>query len=135
MMRSRVIVADDHPSMLERIVTMLSTEHEIVAAVTNGQAAVDAAKVLQPDVVILDISMPLLSGLEVAARLVNGHETPRIVFLTVHEDPEFVEAARSVGARGYVLKKMLIADLLPTVRLVLDGQQAFPAMTGSAAHR
>jgi DNA-binding NarL/FixJ family response regulator len=126
MTRFRVLIADDHPSLLKRVVEILEAEYDIVAAVTDGLAAVDAATVLQPDVVVLDISMPILSGLEAAARLAEGGSASRIVFLTVHEDPEFVEAARSVGALGYVLKRTITADLLPAIRLVLDGQPAFP---------
>jgi DNA-binding NarL/FixJ family response regulator len=129
MSRRRVLIADDHPSILERVSEILSGDYEIVAAVGDGLAAVDAATVLQPDVVVLDISMPILSGLEVAARLADCARVPRIVFLTVHEDPEFVEAARNVGASGYVLKRTIAADLLPAIRLVLEGQAAFPAVS------
>jgi DNA-binding NarL/FixJ family response regulator len=127
MVRSRVLIADDHPSLLERVAEILAAEYEIVAAVSDGLAAVDAATLLQPDVVVLDISMPILSGLEAAARLVDGGCVSRIVFLTVHEDPEFVEAARNVGALGYVLKRTIGADLLPALELVLRGHSAFPS--------
>jgi DNA-binding NarL/FixJ family response regulator len=128
MRRRRVLVADDHPSVLERVSTMIGSEYEVVGAVADGLAAVDAAIVLRPDVVVLDISMPLLNGLEAAGRIVGGGVTARIVFLTVHEDPEFVEAARSAGAHGYVLKRAISAELLPAIRLALDGQYSFPQL-------
>jgi DNA-binding NarL/FixJ family response regulator len=134
MPRYRVVVADDHPIMLERVSRILSDDYDVVAAVGDGRAAVDAAAVLQPDIVILDISMPSLNGLEVAARLADCARVPRIVFLTVHEDPEFVDAARRVGACGYVLKRTVAGDLLPAIRLVLEGQPAFPALSDERTH-
>jgi DNA-binding NarL/FixJ family response regulator len=133
MARSRVLIADDHPVILERVSQVLGAEYEIVGTVSDGLAAVDAAVLLQPDVLILDISMPILTGLEAAARLSDGGCVPRIVFLSVHEDPEYLEAARSVGAYGYVLKRMITADLLLAVRHVLNGEQAFPATVRLAA--
>src|SRR2546421_7902646 len=133
MTRSRVLIADDHPTVLEHVTDMVSTEYEVVAAVSDGLAAVDAAVVLQPDVVILDVSMPVLNGLEVAARLIDGQHVPRIVFLTVHEDPEFLEAARNVGAHGYVVKRTITGDLLPAIRVVLSGGFAFPSASTVAA--
>jgi DNA-binding NarL/FixJ family response regulator len=129
---SRVLIADDHPSVLARVSELVVSEFDVVAAVTNGQAALDAAAALQPDVLILDISMPILSGLEAAARLVGRGNAPPIVFLTVHEDAEFVDAARSVGARGYVLKRSITTDLLPAIRRVLDGESAFPHISEAA---
>jgi DNA-binding NarL/FixJ family response regulator len=126
MKRPRILIADDHPHVLECISVLLASEYDVVAAVSDGQAAVNAAVVLRPDVVILDISMPVLSGLQAAARLVDGACQASIVFLTVHEDPAFLEAARNVGARGYVLKRTIAADLLPAIRLVLEGRPAFP---------
>jgi DNA-binding NarL/FixJ family response regulator len=128
MARSRVLIADDHPIVLERVSAMLESEFEIVAAVSDGLAAVDAALVLQPDLAILDISMPILSGFEAAARIADGGRAPRILFLTVHEDPEFVEAARSVGAHGYVVKRTIAAELLTAVRRILNGEPAFPTL-------
>jgi DNA-binding NarL/FixJ family response regulator len=128
MTKRRVIIADDHPSILQRVTEMLSADYEIVAAVGDGSAAVDAAYVLQPDLIVLDISMPVMTGLEAAARIAAIAPPPPILFLTVHEDPVFLEAARQVGACGYVLKRALAADLLPAIKRVLDGQSVFPAL-------
>ena len=132
MVRFKVLIADDHPSLLERIAEILQADYDIVAAVSNGLAAVDAASVLQPDVVILDISMPILSGLDAAAQLSDSGCASRIILVSVHEDPEFVEAARNAGAHGYVVKRMMTADLLPAVRGVLRGQTAFPVLSKTA---
>jgi DNA-binding NarL/FixJ family response regulator len=128
MTKRRVVIADDHPTILQRVVEMLSAEYEIVAAVGDGLAAVDAACALQPDLIVLDISMPGMTGLEAAARIAAFAPPPPILFLTVHEDPVFFEAARQVGACGYVLKRALAADLLPATRRVLDGQSVFPVL-------
>jgi DNA-binding NarL/FixJ family response regulator len=126
MARTRVLIADDHPSVRQHVSEMLQADYEIVGAVSDGLAAVDAAVVLRPDVVVLDISMPILNGLEAAARLCEGGSPPRIVFLTVHQDADFLDAARSVGAHGYVVKRTMNADLLPAIKLVLAGGTAFP---------
>jgi DNA-binding NarL/FixJ family response regulator len=130
MPRFRVLLADDHPAILARVSDLLSSEFDVVAAVGNGQAAVDAATLLQPDLVILDVSMPVLNGLDAAARIADGSSRPHIMFLTVHEDAEFLDAARSVGAQGYVVKRTLAGDLLPAIRLVLSGQSAYPLAHG-----
>ena len=126
MARTRVLIADDHPHVRSHVSEMLQADYEVVGAVSDGLAAVDAAEVLRPDIVVLDISMPILNGLEAAARLVEGGSPPRIVFLTVHHDADFLDAARSVGAQGYVVKRTMNADLLPAIKLVLAGQTAFP---------
>jgi DNA-binding NarL/FixJ family response regulator len=132
MSRPRVLLADDHPSMLERTIRLVAEEFDIVSAANNGRAALDAAVVLQPDVVVLDISMPVMSGLEAAARISELAHPPRIVFLTVHDDPAFVEAAREAGATAYVLKPNIATDLIPAIRLALEGRTQFPAATANA---
>src|SRR5262245_29202789 len=104
MARFKVVIADDHASLLARIAGILETEYDVVAAVSNGLSAVNATSVLHPDVVILDISMPILNGLDAAAQLADGGSASKIILLSVHEDPEFVDAARNAGAHGYVVK-------------------------------
>ena len=117
-MRARVLLADDHPGMLESVANLLRDEFDVVATVGEGEAAVTAAALLQPDVAVLDISMPNLTGIEAAERVraFEGPKAVRVVFLTVHDDPEFIEAAGNVGAVGYVLKRRIAKDLLPAVR-------------------
>src|SRR5262245_62083204 len=105
MSRPRVLLADDHAAMLECAIRLVAGEFDVVSAVSDGRAALEAAVALQPDVVVFDISMPMMSGLEAAARLSESEHPPRIVFLTVHEDAAFVEAAREAGAAGYVVKR------------------------------
>ena len=126
MTRARILLADDHASMLERAIRLVSEEFDVVGAMSDGQAALDAAQLLQPDVVVFDISMPVMSGLEAAARLFQSAHRPWIVFLTVHDDPAFILAAREAGAHAYVIKRHIATDLLPAIRLVLDGRTQFP---------
>ena len=127
MARARILVADDHASMLERVSRLLAEEFDVVGKVADGRAAVDAAARLRPDLAVFDISMPGLTGLEAAARLTaTGHSIP-VVFLTVHEDQEFVDAARSVRGLGYVLKRNIGTDLLPVVRRALRNLPTFLA--------
>jgi len=88
----------------------------------DGRAAFEAAFVLKPEAVVFDISMPVLSGLAAAARLAESPQPPCVIFLTVHEDQDFVDAAFNVGALGYVLKRRLGTDLIPAIRAALAGR-------------
>lgn len=119
MNRPRVLVADDHQAILDRVSHQLADEFEIIAMVLDGQAAFDASRALKPDAVVLDISMPRMSGLEVAKRLSALPNPPRIVFLTVHEDPDFIHAAEGVGASGYVFKRNLLTHLVGALQHAL----------------
>jgi DNA-binding NarL/FixJ family response regulator len=123
--RARILVADDHAGMLDRVARLLASDYEVVAEVSDGFAAVNAALALQPDLLVFDISMPGLTGLEAAARLAEQPRRPPIVFLTVHDEQEFIDAAREIGAMGYVLKRNIMSELLPVVRRALAGQATF----------
>jgi DNA-binding NarL/FixJ family response regulator len=120
--RVRILLADDHPIVLDRLVTMLSAEFDVVSAVGDGQSALDAAALFNPDLLVLDISMPGLTGLEIASRLARIGNTTPIVILTVHDDAVFLEAARNAGVLGYVLKSHMATDLLPAMREALAGR-------------
>ena len=127
--RTRLLFVDDRVEF-RRLFELFMEEHqdlEIVGMSARATGLEEKVLQLQPDVVVLDISMPILSGLEAAARLADGGCAARVLFLTVHEDPAFVEAARNVGALGYVVKRTIGADLLPAIRLVLGGRPAFPS--------
>jgi DNA-binding NarL/FixJ family response regulator len=117
----RILLADDSPSMLQAARRILEPEFEIVGTVDDGQAVLEAAESLKPDVLILDISMGVMNGLEAARFLTRIGSTAKIVFLTVHHDPEFVEEAFSAGAVGYVIKPRLGTDLVVAVREALSG--------------
>jgi DNA-binding NarL/FixJ family response regulator len=120
--RIRLVVADDNRRVFEQLVTTLGADFDVVAYAGTGGEAVDAAIRHSPDVVVLDISMPMMSGLR-AARVLREKGRPfPIVFLTVHEDEEYVRAAMEVGGLGYVLKSHLASDLVPAIRAALAGR-------------
>lgn len=118
----RVLLADDNPSMLQAARRILEPEFQVVGTVNAGEALLEAADALRPDVFILDISMGMLNGLEAARLLIRTGSKGKIVFLTVHQDQEFVEEAFSAGALGYVVKPRLGTDLLLAVREALMGR-------------
>jgi DNA-binding NarL/FixJ family response regulator len=117
----RVLLADDHPKMLEYVAHLLEDESEIVGTVENGEQLIEAALNLDPDLIVLDISMPVLNGIEAANRLKNFGSRAKVIFLTMHEDDAFVRAAVLAGALGYVLKRRISIDLIPAIRNVLQG--------------
>jgi DNA-binding NarL/FixJ family response regulator len=118
----RVLLADDHEDFLAAVVRYLEPHVEVVKAVGNGQALLDEAVRLEPDVIVLDISMPVLNGIEVARKLKTTGSLAKIVFLTVHADADYVRAALGTGALGYVLKSELASDLLPCLKEALVGR-------------
>lgn len=123
MAKTRVLLADDHQTMLARVRRELGEEFEIVATVTDGRAAVEAALLYDPDVLVTDLSMPVMDGLQVASALKANHSRAKIVFLTIHEDADFFDAAFSAGASGYVTKARLSTDLIVAIRHVLRGHK------------
>lgn len=118
----RILLVDDNDTILERASAMLSRSFEIVGAVKDGPAALEAVDALHPDVIVLDISMPGMSGLEVAARLRDSGSTVPIVFLTVHDNEELVRAAQEAGGIGYVAKTQLPSDLVVAVNEARAGR-------------
>ncbi|WP_169747193.1 response regulator [Edaphobacter aggregans] len=117
----RVLLADDHETILAHLHAVLSEYFDIVSAVKNGRDAVTEVKRLNPDVLVIDISMPILDGLQAVSELRSLDLRTRVVFLTVHEDQDFVAAAFSAGATGYVTKKHVATDLVPAIREALKG--------------
>jgi DNA-binding NarL/FixJ family response regulator len=109
--------------MLAQVRRELGEEFEVVAAVTDGRAAVEAALLYDPDVLVTDISMPIMNGFEVASTLRENHSRAKIVFLSIHEDADFFDAAFSAGASGYVTKARLSLDLILAIRNVLRGHK------------
>jgi DNA-binding NarL/FixJ family response regulator len=112
---SRVLLADDIAQVLAAVATLLKEKFEIVAMVTDGQAAFDATLALAPDLVVLDISMPGLSGIDVARELKKRGNKAKIIFLTVHEDSDILATCFAVGGLGYVVKVLMEADLVPAM--------------------
>jgi DNA-binding NarL/FixJ family response regulator len=120
---SRIIVADDNPRVLHGILPILETEFEVVATASNGRELVDQAERLSPDLVLTDISMSVLDGLTAARRILSAAPDIKVVFLTVHSNPDLVDEAWSMGASGYVLKTSADEDLLEAVREALAGRR------------
>ena len=119
--RIRVLLADDHEEVLARVRVILGEEFDIVNAVNNGRDAIEETERLDPDVLVIDISMPILNGLQAASKVRETNLRTKIVFLTVHEDPDFVAAALAAGASAYVTKEDVTTDLLPAIYEVLQG--------------
>ena len=122
MTRARIMVADNHKGMREQVHSLLWKDFEILGEYEDGQALVTAALELKPDLCVLDISMPILNGIEAVQRLMGQGSTSKIIFLTVHEDLDFLEAAVRAGASGYVIKRCLATDLTTAVKEVLAGR-------------
>ena len=121
MARVRILLADDHKEMRDRVVRVLENEFQMLDAVADGQALLEAASELKPDLCLVDISMPVLNGFEVATRLKKSGSKAKIVFLSIHEDLDFARAAYDAGASAYVVKRRLASDLLKAIRAVLAG--------------
>jgi DNA-binding NarL/FixJ family response regulator len=122
MSRARILLADDHAILLDAFRKLLEPTYEVVGAVTNGQALLKVAQALQPDVILSDITMPLLNGLDAAERLQKLVPNAKLVFLTVNEDPDLAVEAVRRGASGYLLKKSASAELFEAIRQVLRGR-------------
>jgi DNA-binding NarL/FixJ family response regulator len=114
-----VLLADDHPVFLDKVASLLACKYEIVGRVGDGQALLEAAKRLQPDVLVIDISMPVLNGIEAARELTRSRSISKVVFLTVHDESDFVQAAFAAGATAYVIKSHMASDLIRAIQAAL----------------
>jgi DNA-binding NarL/FixJ family response regulator len=122
MVRARVLLADDTPQVLEVVTRILTPIFEIIDAVGDGKDLFDSAMKLQPDVIVCDISMPVLNGIEAANKLKVSGCRSRIVFLTVHSDPDFVRVCLHSGALGYVVKSRIATELVTAIQEALAGR-------------
>jgi len=117
----RVLLADDHPHFSEMVESLLFPGFEIIGKVADGRALIEAALRLKPDLILTDISMPILNGIDAAEELRKMGCTTKVIFLTVHSDAEFVRSCLAAGAFGYIVKPRVALDLLPAIRRVLAG--------------
>lgn len=120
--RARILLADDHKGMRDRVVRMLEREFEMLEPVNDGLSLLRAAARLEPDVCLMDISMPILNGIETATQLKESGSKAKIIFLTIHEDRDFLVAALRAGASGYVVKPRMASDLRAAIKEVLAGR-------------
>ena len=122
MRRPRVVLADDHAFLLGAFEMLLSAECDIVGKVSDGRALLEAALALKPDVIVLDIGMPLLNGLEAGRQIKQTLRDVRLVFLTMNEDPDLAAEAFRAGASAYLLKHSAASELMVAIREVMQGR-------------
>ncbi|HZL87538.1 MAG TPA: response regulator transcription factor [Pirellulaceae bacterium] len=129
--RTRILLAEDHADFLAMVRRLVEPEFDVVSTFSSGQALVDKAPSLNADLLVLDITMPGLTGIEAATRLRAAGCQAKVVFLTVHEDQDYLQSALAAGAAGYVVKNRLASDLLPALRAVASGGRYIsPSMPG-----
>jgi DNA-binding NarL/FixJ family response regulator len=122
MQRPRVILADDHAVLREGLAALIGSEFEVVGMVGDGRALLDAVERLSPDVVVLDIAMPLLNGVEAGWQLRNLAPRTKLIFLSQHGGKEYVQSVFRLGASGYVLKSAAAAELATAIREAVAGR-------------
>ena len=121
-MKPRILLADDHRIVAEGLRSLLEPEFELAAIVEDGRALLEAAAELRPDVIIADISMPLLNGIEAVRQIKKTNADVRVIFLTMHPDITYAVSALEAGAQGYVLKHSAPSELTTAVRAALQGR-------------
>ena len=117
----RVLLADDNREILETLVDMLQSAYTVAAALSDGASVLEQAPALNPDLIILDISLGDMTGFEVVRRLRKAGVAAKVIFLTVHENVDFVDAAFEAGAAGYVYKSRISPDLLEAIKTTCAG--------------
>ncbi len=122
MNRTRILLADDNALLIERTAAMLASSFEIVGLARDGKDLIAKALEFAPDVIVVDIIMPVMTGIEAVNELRQGGCNARFVFLTVHEESEFVRACLEEGALGYVLKSHIKAELIPAIQAAMAGE-------------
>lgn len=122
MQRPRILLADDHTLVLEGLRKLLEEDFELVGTVEDGRTLLRAAQELEPDVVVLDISMPQLNGLDAARQIHKLVPTCKLIFLTMHADPHYAQKAFQSGASGYLLKRSAASELTQAIQAVMKDQ-------------
>jgi len=130
--RARILLADDNEPLLELTSKMLATTFDVAGIAHDGQDLVSKALLLSPDVIVADITMPILTGIEAAHRLRGAGLATRFVFLTIHSEHEFLQACLEEGALGYVVKSHITADLIPAIHAAMAGERfVSPSLSSS----
>ena len=120
--RAKLLLADDHSITLAGMRAVISREHDLVGAVRDGRTLVAEALRLRPDLIVIDIGMPLLNGIEATRQILQAWPQAKILFVSMHSNAMYVREAMSTGARGYLLKTSAAEELLPAIRTILEGQ-------------
>src|SRR3989442_2320917 len=129
MKRLRLLLGDDHVLLLEGVRTLLEGDFEIVGAFENGRDLLEAAVALQPDAILLDITMPLLNGIDATRQLRTLVPQSKIIIVSMHADPEYVHEAFRAGASAYVLKQSAVSELVKAIEAVLHGSTHVSPLT------
>jgi DNA-binding NarL/FixJ family response regulator len=130
-MRTRLLLADDHTLLLDGLKMMLEPEFELAGVVEDGQALLAAAARLKPDVILIDIAMPVLNGMDAARQLRKIVPFSKLIFLTMHDDPDYVTEAFRTGASGYLLKRAAASELMTAIREVMRGGRYVSPLLGT----
>lgn len=128
--RPTVLLADDHPQTAALLRSLLEVSFDVVGCVTDGEALVRAAERLSPDVIVCDIGMPRMDGMDAARRILARNRDARVVFVTVQSDVSVVERSLAEGALGYVVKMVAGDALVPAVHAALRGQRHVRGIAG-----
>lgn len=129
MKKTRILIADDHAILAEGLRRVLEPEFEVVGLVSNGEDLVSAANQLSPDVIITDITMPVMSGIDAATQLRSQGSRSKLIFLTMHRDVAYARRAMEAGAVGYLLKHSVSSELTTAISVVLQGRTYMTPMT------
>lgn len=121
-MKRTVLLADDHPPLVEAVLAILKPHYEIVGIATDGALLVSEALRLCPDVIVSDITLPILNGIEAIHCLRTSNSQTKVVFLTIHAEEEFLKACMDEGALGYVIKARMKTQLIPAIEAALEGK-------------
>jgi DNA-binding NarL/FixJ family response regulator len=133
LIRPRVFLADDHADFLKVEIALLEPHFELVGNANNGASLVSEVQRLNPDVVVVDITMPVITGIEAVHQLVQSGSTAKFIFLTIHSGDEYIKACLAEGARGFVSKSRMKGHLIPAIHAVLDGLPYVASSTSSRA--
>ena len=131
--RPRLLLADDHPLFLEGVRRLLESKYDVVGTVADGKALISAARELQPDVIVVDISMPEMNGLAAAQAIRKTVPSAKFIVLSVHSDKAYAREAFRVGVRGFVSKRAAAAELLTAITRVLEGRTYVSPLVGPEA--
>ena len=131
MLRPRVLLADDHAEFLKAEIALLQTHFELVGTASDGVALVSEAERLNPDVVVVDVTMPVMNGIDAVHKLKASGSKVKVVFLTINNGEEFVNACLAEGARGFVWKSRMKAHLIPAIYAVLEDRPYISPLTYS----
>lgn len=135
MSRPRIVLADDHRVFAEGLKSLLEDEYDVVGIAEDGEQLIDVVEELEPDLVITDVSMPKLNGLEAVQRLLESRSRMKVILLTMHEDVGLATSAIRAGASGYLLKHARAEDVLRAIEEVLEGGVCVSPPMGEAVMR